>query len=77
MAKKTQVEEWDQPAVVEDDAVEQPASVELMLVMVEALMPMWAETDVVLPETRYRLPQATAEYLAGMGFVAILPEEAG
>jgi len=31
---------------------------------------------VVSPGTRYHLPQATAEYLAGLGFVAILAEEA-
>lgn len=46
------------------------------VVLVEALMPMWAAESVVPPGTRYHLPVETAEYLAGLGFVAIV-EEAG
>jgi hypothetical protein len=63
MAKKAQ----DEDQVMD----QQPAAV-----MVEALVPMWGDKDVVSPGTRYHLPQATAEYLAGLGFVAILAEEA-
>lgn len=77
MAKKAQ--EWDQPAVVEDQPALEPAVVEDQpvesavvdqpLVMVRALVPMWGDNEVVPPGTRYHLPQAAAEYLAGLGFV--------
>lgn len=45
-------------------------------VLVEALVPMWAEKDVVPVGTIYRLPPEAAQYLANLGFLRVLPEEA-
>jgi hypothetical protein len=85
MAKKAQAEEMavmDQPETVEEQPQEAEALLSVVVkqpvavVLVEALVPMWGDNEVVPIGTRYHLPAAAAEYLAGLGFVAILAEEA-